>query len=220
MTETDDVNVPAIAIDGVTGSGKGTVRGIVAKKLGFNQLDSGVLYRALALVSIRKGISGSQNLAAAAACLHLKMVDHTVFLDGVDETVIIRSDEMGKAASIVAQIPEVRAALRGFQLSMRTLPGLVADGRDQGEIFDTRHRFFLEASAEIRAKRRVEQFTRMDLSADYETILAEINRRDESDFTRKVSPLKIHPRAWRIDTSNINAEETAEIILAHYGKPF
>jgi cytidylate kinase len=216
----DGTNTPVINIDGGAGTGKGTVRAIVAQRLGFHELDSGVLYRAVALRSLRNGIkiTETKQLEGIASSLDLKMTGEQVIFDGTDETTIIRSDEIGRLASVVAQIPEIRMALRRFQLGMRKLPGLVADGRDQGEIFDNSYRFFLETSPERRAERRVKQFeARQQQKADYDATLAEIVRRDEVDMNRKISPLKPHPLAWRIDTC-ISAVEVADIICGQYEK--
>ena len=100
---------------------------------------------------------------------------------------------------------------------MRKLPGLVADGRDQGEIFENSYRFFLETPPEVRAQRRVEEFKNTNEPLDYETVLTEILRRDESDINRSISPLKPHPRAWIIDT-RIPVEQVADIIIKLYLK--
>ena len=216
-TKINPLDTPVIAIDGFAGSGKGTARAIVAERLGFHQLDSGVLYRAVALQSHRKGLKKIKQLEAVASRLNVTFIGKRIILDGRDETRIIRSDKIGKIASVVAQIPEVRMALRRFQLGMRKPPGLVADGRDQGEIFDGSCRFFLETPAEIRAQRRVEEFKARRQKADYEKILAEIKRRDDADINRKISPLKPHPRAWFIDT-RIPAEEVADIIYGLFKK--
>jgi cytidylate kinase len=211
-------NVPVIAIDGGAGTGKGTTRSMVAKALGFHELDSGVLYRAVGLVCKLKGISDKINCGKEAANLEISIEGERIFINNEDMTSRLRSDECGKLASEMGQIPEVRAGLRQLQLNKRRPPGLVADGRDQGIIFDTPFRFFLQADPEERARRRVLQFEKMNIHADHETILAEILRRDDADKNRSIVPLIPHPEATIIDTTHLTPNEVVSIIVEAYRK--
>lgn len=211
-----DKTIPVITIDGGAGTGKGTQRTLIARLLGFNSLDSGVLYRAVGFKVYAGQIPLSDITSIEEIALNLNIVTkgNTVIIDNDDRTKIIRSDEIGgKYAALVAQIPEVRKALNHFQISMRKKPGLVSDGRDQGLIFDTPYRFFLETKPEKRAERRVKQFQRLELPADYNAILTEIIRRDDSDKNNPANPLRPHPNAMVIDNSNFTIKETARLIL-------
>lgn len=210
-----DTTIPVITIDGGAGTGKGTVRRMVAWVLKFHSFDSGVLYRAVGYKANCMNIpfSNETALVQIVKSLNIKTVDSRVFLDEVDTTSIIRSDDVGKLASKVAQIKSVRLALRHLQLSMRKPPGLVTDGRDQSTIFDTPLRFFLKTKAEERARRRVLQFQQMGIPANYDNILAEIIRRDESDTNNPANPLRPHPEATVLDTTNVTAKQVAGTIL-------
>lgn len=213
-----DLTIPVIAIDGGAGTGKGTVRRLVAQRLGFINFDSGVLYRALALKAKKIGVPHTEEavLIELAGTLNVTTEGETIFLDGVDETLTIRSDDIGKLSSVVSKIQGVRDQFHRLQLSMRRHPGLVADGRDMGYIFETPHRFFFVTAPEERARRRVKQFREMNIEADYEAILDEIQRRDYQDTTRTIRPLIPHPQAKIIDTTNDPADVIAEIIIEHY----
>jgi len=206
MTEGDRL-APVIALDGGAGTGKGTVRSRLAALLDFFSLDSGVLYRALGVVCSRKGLTVLPDMIAAAHSLNLRMDGEQVILDGHNETRIVRSDEGGKLASTISAIPEIRGALLEFQLKMRRQPGLVADGRDQCYIFDTPFRYFFVCNAEVRAERRVRQFRKAGLPANYQLIFDEIRRRDDADQTRLVQPLRPHPEALIIDNSTLSINE-------------
>ena len=211
-----DLDVPVITIDGGAGTGKGAVRSIVAKALGFHQLDSGALYRSVALIALENKITDISTLVEIADNLVFEMQDEKAILSGKDVSKEIRSDEVSNRASEISKIKEVRVALLKHELSMRKSPGLVADGRDMSAVFETEHKFFLVASPEIRAKRRVLQFESMGLPADYENILKEIKNRDDVDRTREHSPMKPHAGAHIIDVNIISAKEVADIILKSY----
>lgn len=213
-----NLSVPVIAIDGGAGTGKGTARSVIAHHLGFHSLDSGVLYRALGLMCHRTNLTTIPQMVEAALALDIQVDGERVLLCGKDETATVRGDEAGKLASNIGSISEVRQALLDFQLQMRKAPGLVSDGRDQGEVFDTPFRYFFVCDAEVRARRRVVQFERMNMPAEYDLILEEIRRRDIADETRIVQPLKPHPTALVIDTSHLTIEQMAETILTDYEK--
>lgn len=211
-----DLSIPVITIDGGAGTGTSTQRALIARLLGFHSLDSGVLYRAVGFKVYTEKIPLEDVTYITSIAHNLDIVSkgESVLLDGIDQTLPIRSDEIGgKYSALVAKIPQVREALHFFQISRRKAPGLVADGRDQGIVFDTPYRFFLETKAEKRAERRVRQFQKMKLPADYETILAEIIRRDNSDKTNPANPLRPHPKAMVIDNSDLAIKETARLIL-------
>lgn len=212
-----DLSVDVITIDGGAGTGKGTARREVALALGFHQLDSGVPYRAVGWLGNRLNLMDNERaLALLAEDLELRMDGDTIFLADKDLTAQIRSDEAAAFASRVAKMQLVRDALLDLQLCMRKAPGLVADGRDQGLIFNTPFRFFFITSPEIRAKRRVLEFQGRGQTADYEGILAGILERDEQDQRRTVNPLAPHPEAVIIDTSYITVAEVANRVIDEY----
>lgn len=207
---------PVVAIDGKARTGKGIVRFNVSKKLGFHQLDSGVLYRAVALRAIQTGEKSEARWIQFAQDLNITIEGECILLNGKDKTEEIRSLTVGTQASVVAQVQGVRNALLHFQLGKRQMPGLVADGRDQGEIFKGSYKYFLIASREVQADREFKRLKKEGRPAVYEEILEEIIRRDESDTKRSVSPLRPHCEALVIDTDPISAEKVAEIILDDY----
>lgn len=209
-----DLSVPVIAIDGGAATGKGTVRALVGAALGFHQLDSGAVYRVVGYECVRLGMMDTPMFwDDIASTIDISFKGEQVFLRGQDVTEYIRSEEIGKAASKVSQESAVREELMEFQLSMRKHPGLVADGRDQGLIFETPFRFFLTASPEVKAQRRVSQLIARGVVADYSTVLADIITRDEEDTKRKVKPLRPHPEARIIHTDYLSAQAVAEQII-------
>ncbi len=157
-TSSAQTSSPVIAIDGPSGAGKGTVAAEIAGRLGWRLLDSGALYRILGLTALRRGIDlhDGSALAALPGELDIAFSNNAVFVDGIEETLAIRDDRVGTAASVVAAAPEVRAALLATQHGFRRPPGLVADGRDMGTVVfpDATVKIFLTASAKARAKRR------------------------------------------------------------------
>jgi cytidylate kinase len=209
-----------IAIDGPSASGKGTVALLVAENLGFHYLDSGALYRIIALAAKRANIGwqASDKLAEMAKKLHIKFENEKVLLDGDDISEDIRTEEMGRGASEVAVHQPVRAALLDLQHSFRQMPGLVADGRDMASVVftDARLKIFLTASVEIRAERRYKQLTGKGLSANYDQILADLQQRDSRDKARSASPLTQTEDAILLDTSNKNIEEAVQFVLEAY----
>ena len=211
-----DLTIPVITIDGGAGTGKGAVRSIVARELGFHQLDSGALYRSVALISIEKNITKVSELVSVADNLIFQMKNNKALLRGRDVTTLIRSNQVADRASEISKIKEVRQALLKHELSAHLPPGLVADGRDMGEIFSTPYKFFLVATPEVRARRRVLQFQKLGHPSNYQDILKEILDRDEVDRTRDHSPFVAHSSAKVIDVNNISAQEVANIILTAY----
>lgn len=220
-------SVPVVAIDGPSGSGKGTIAQLVAQKLNWHLLDSGALYRVLALCAKNHGMSFENRDAITVLAAHMDVQFKStelngvpsVILEGEDVTDLIRTEEAGKGASLVAAIPEVRTALLDRQKAFRELPGLVADGRDMGTVVfpDACAKIFLTASAEERATRRVKQLQQRGLPADFDGILNAIKLRDEQDINRAVAPLVPADDAVILDSTGLNIEQVlsrvAEILL-------
>lgn len=217
MAGTDQI--PVVAIDGPGGSGKGTVSRIIARNLNWHFLDSGALYRLLALAAEQRGVSLEDEAALAALAPRLAIRfdpapqgDVAVYLDGQDVTDAIRSETAGNAASKVAALPAVRAALLERQRAFREPPGLVADGRDMGTVVfpDAVVKIFLTASAEERAKRRYKQLKEKGMDVNLTDLLKEIEARDARDMSRSVAPLRPAPDAHLVDTTGLTIEEVVE----------
>ena len=212
----DDPVVPVITIDGPSGSGKGTVSRMLARELGFHFLDSGALYRLLALAANRRGVPLDDEAGLAALCGELDIrfpadgAADVVLLDGEDVTPEIRTEAAGSGASRVAALPAVRAALLKRQRDFRAAPGLVADGRDMGTVVfpDAQAKFFLTASAEERAERRYKQLKEMGIESVFEDILADIRARDQRDSGRSVAPLRAAEDAQTVDTTELDIAAT------------
>lgn len=215
-------SIPVIAIDGPSASGKGTVAQRVAEALGFHYLDSGALYRGVALASIRRGINLENKLETSRIALNLNIEfpSYRVVLDGVDVTDALRAEEVGVAASRVAAYPEVRDALLDRQRAFRQPPGLAADGRDMGSVVfpDAVLKIYLTASAEERALRRYKQLIEKGMSASMSALLQEIRDRDTRDSARAVSPLQKCADAIELDTTGMSIEAAVTAVLAAYRK--
>jgi len=214
---------PVIAIDGPSGSGKGTVSRRVASALGWHLLDSGALYRLVALAGDRTGLAPDDEAGHArlAGTMEVRFdVDETgserVLLDGDEVTLAIRSERAGNAASRVAAWPSVRSALFETQRRFTRPPGLVADGRDMGSVVfpDAGLKVFLTASAEERARRRHKQLKEKGLSVNLAALSAEIAERDRRDATREVAPLVACQDAVVIDSTSLEVEAVVDKVLA------
>ena len=220
MTEPGDGLVPVIAIDGPTASGKGTVAARLASILGFRYLDSGALYRLVALAALERGVSpdNGDGLAALASAMRPRFFDGRIELDGREVTDAIRTEEVSRMASRVAVHPAVRTALLGLQLGFRRAPGLVADGRDMGTVVfpSASLKVFLTASVEARAERRYKQLIEKGLAANMRDLLADLRARDERDSNRAASPLRPAEDAYRLDSSTLSVDEVVAQILAWY----
>ncbi|HYC35191.1 MAG TPA: (d)CMP kinase [Usitatibacter sp.] len=207
-----------IAIDGPSASGKGTVAAHVAQRLGWHYLDSGALYRLVALAALRAGIDAGDEvgLARLAEGMEVEFGVGTVRLGGEEVQAALRSEEVGVAASRVAALPAVRHALLRRQRALRQPPGLVADGRDMGSIVfpDARLKVFLTAGVGTRAQRRYKQLMEKGMYAKIADVVEELRRRDERDSTRPVAPLKHYPDAFFLDTTEISVDAAVETILA------
>ncbi len=212
--------VPVIAIDGPSASGKGTVAGRVAAALGFHYLDSGALYRLLALAARRDGVAldDEAGLSALAGRIDIRFEGGDVWLDGARVGDELRSEETGGQASKVAALHGVRAALLDKQRSFRRAPGLVTDGRDMASVVfpDSACKIFLTASAEARADRRYKQLKEKGMSANIAALLQDIQARDERDSRRSAAPLQQAPGASLLDTTSLNIEQAVQEVLDRY----
>ena len=211
-----------IAIDGPSGSGKGTLSQLLAKKIGFHLLDSGALYRLVALAALKQGVNiqDERQVEQVAAQLDVRfdITDEStrILLSGEDVTSAIRNEIISMNASVVAAYPGVREALLKRQRNFRQLPGLVADGRDMGTtVFpDADIKIFLTASAEARAQRRYKQLVEKGESVDMNALIKDIQERDERDSKRTVSPLKPAADAILLDSTQMTIEEVLEAMLS------
>ena len=218
-------SIPVIAIDGPSASGKGTVAQRVAERLGFHYLDSGALYRLVAVAASKQNVALDHevDLARIARDLPVKFVGEQIFLNDVDVSNEVRSEATGGGASRVAALPLVREALLQRQRAFLQLPGLVADGRDMGSVVfpDAALKIFLTASAEIRAQRRCKQLIEKGLMVANEgdiftQILQDIVERDQRDASRAVAPLQCYPDARIVDTTDLSIDQAVNQIIQFY----
>ena len=218
------MSAPIITIDGPSGSGKGTVAGLLAERLGWHVLDSGALYRLVGLLVDRLGIdfNNESQVAELARKMKVEFTGGKVLLDGEDVSLAIRSETAGNSASKVAALPAVRQALLEWQREQARAPGLVADGRDMGTVVfpDAPVKIFLDASAEERAKRRYKQLMEKGLAANLATLTAEIRERDERDRNRAVSPLRPAEDALVIDSTVLSIDAVLDKLLEQARKAY
>jgi len=222
MTAPDLVNIPVISIDGPSGSGKGTIARQVAQALGWHLLDSGALYRLVAVAADAAGqIDASElELAQIAAGLEVRFGTNEdgkeqIWLAGEEVSGRVRAEECGLMASKIAALPEVRRALLQLQRDFRIAPGLVADGRDMGSMVfpDSVLKVFLTASADERAKRRYKQLKDKGIDVSLPALSRDIEDRDRRDCERKVAPLRPADDARMLDSSNLTIDEVTQMIL-------
>jgi cytidylate kinase len=210
--------VPVIAVDGPAASGKGTIAAAVAHALGFHYLDSGSLYRLVALQALRTGTGFHEKEALANFATHLDVafVAGKILLEGDDVTADIRSERVSTGASEVAVHGVVRAALIGRQRAFRREPGLVADGRDMGTVVfpDAPLKVFLTATAEERARRRYNQLIAKGISVTMDSLLRDIRERAARDAGRAAAPLRPAPDAVLLDTTELTIDEVVARVLS------
>jgi cytidylate kinase len=211
---------PVIAIDGPAASGKGTIAWNVARALGFHYLDSGSLYRLLALRSLERAIEPSDAARLVALCpsLDISFRDGRAMLEGRDVADALRTEEVSSIASRIAVHPSLRGALIERQRAFRVLPGLVAEGRDMGTVVfpDAQLKVFLTASAEQRAERRHKQLIANGISVSIEGLLRDIRERDARDSTRAAAPLVPARDAVILDTTDLSIAEVTDAVLAFH----
>ncbi|TWH64969.1 cytidylate kinase [Azomonas agilis] len=215
--------IPVIAIDGPSGSGKGTIASLLARHLGWSLLDSGAIYRLVALAAEYHQIPLDQEakLSELAAGLDVRFIPATeqspanILLEGQSVTDCIRTEQVGAGASKVAALPQVRAALLQRQRDFRQTPGLIADGRDMGTVVfpDAPLKIFLTASAEERARRRYLQLKDKSPDVTLTSLLGEINARDARDTQRAIAPLVAAPDALSLDSTSLSIDQVLKYIL-------
>jgi cytidylate kinase len=212
--------IPVIAIDGPSASGKGTVAALVAKALGFHYLDSGAIYRVTAFAAQRAGVPLDDETALAdlARWLDLRFEGVEIYLHGEAVGDAVRTEEAGRAASRIAAMPMLRAALLERQRAFREVPGLVTDGRDMGSVVfpDAIVKIFLTASCEERAKRRYKQLIEKGFDANLAALFQDLSERDARDAARAAAPLKQTADATLLDTTGLSIDEAVEQVLQRY----
>jgi cytidylate kinase len=215
-----DTAIPVIAIDGPSASGKGTVAREVARALNFHLLDSGSLYRLVALAALKSGIAwdNAKALEDLAIRLNARFAGDDIIMDNHIVTEEIRSEACSQGASRVAAVPEVRQALLLRQRAFKQSPGLVADGRDMGTVVfpEAGLKVFLTAGVEARAERRHKQLKQKGIAAIFAVLLEDLRARDERDMSRSAAPLKPSPDAFLLDTTDMTAAAATEQVLAWY----
>lgn len=214
------MDIPVIAIDGPSGSGKGTVSRAVARELGWHFLDSGAIYRCLALASEAEGVDPAdiEGLVDCASRMQLEFSAEdppSIFLNGLEVSHAVGRESTGNLASRIAGIGSVRQVLLDKQRSYRSPPGLVADGRDMGTVVfpDARVKVFLTASAEVRAVRRLKQLKEKGIDVNLDDLTREIEERDRRDRERQQSPLVKAEGALVIDSSDLSIDEVIHRVL-------
>jgi cytidylate kinase len=206
---------PVIAIDGPSASGKGTIASRVAQILGFHYLESGALYRLVALVALREGLKEEKAVAKAAEAMDVVFQGEEIFLEDEEVSMQVRHEAVGNRASEVARMPAVRQALLKRQRAFRRPPGLVADGRDMATVVfpDAELKVFLTARPEIRAERRYKQLIEKGIAANLASLSRDLEERDERDRKRPVAPLVPAPDSQVLDSSALSIDEVVERIV-------
>lgn len=222
MEQVSKLTPPVITVDGASGTGKGTISQLIANHLGWKFLDSGALYRVLALAAQKHSVALDNEAALHVLAAHLDVqfvargaLVPQIILEGEDVTETIRTEKIGNAASIVGALPEVRAALLSRQRVFREFPGLVADGRDMGSVVfpDAELKIFLLASPEERASRRLKQLKDRGINVILSNLVEELRERDRRDQERAIAPLRPAKDAICIETDHLTIEQVVERIL-------
>ncbi|MBQ7560015.1 MAG: (d)CMP kinase [Synergistaceae bacterium] len=208
-----------VTIDGPAGAGKSTVAKRAAHELGIKYLDTGAIYRAIALILAKSEIrpDSEEFLREALSEIKIELRENSVLVNDFDVSGEIRTPEVDELASIYSAVPAVREALLGLQKEQENYGSLVAEGRDVGSVVfpDAKVKFFLTASPEARAKRRYLERISKGKEADYEEILNSIKQRDINDSTREISPLSVPEGAVYLDTSDMTEDEVINFIINH-----
>lgn len=218
-----------ITIDGPAGAGKGVVSTLLAQRLGFTRLDTGAMYRAVALHAQKQGLELWENIAkkhledrlqSLLTDIHMEMNGKCVRLNGEDVSQAIRTPEVSMAASFISQFACVRQKLTELQRKIAQTTDLVAEGRDMGTVVfpDAQCKLFLTAKPEIRAERRRLQLKDQGVEMDFEAVLHEIQQRDEADSSRQIAPLSIPPDAIVVDSSYMDVKEVVNTMYEHVKK--
>ena len=214
----------SIAVDGPAGAGKSTIAKLVAKKLGFIYVDTGAMYRAMALYFLRNGIKASEEEKIAEACkeilvsLEYENGEQQVLLNGENVNGFIRTEEVGMMTSDTSKYPAVRAKLMDLQRELAKTKNVIMDGRDIGTCVlpDADLKIYLTASAQERARRRYKELVEKGVSCDFEQIKKDIIARDEQDMNREIAPLKRAEDAVLVDASDMTIEEVVARFLELY----
>ena len=209
------MSAPVIAIDGPSASGKGTIASRVANRLGFHYLESGALYRIVALLSLREDTLDEKRLVELGEAMDVAFEEGDILLGDEPITDKVRSELVGNRASEVARVPRLRQALLRRQRAFRRPPGLVADGRDMGTVVfpDAELKVFLTAGSEIRAERRYKQLIEKGIDANLRALSRDLRERDERDAKRAVAPLVPAPDSQVLDSSALSIDEVVERIV-------
>ena len=206
-----------ITIDGPAGAGKSSVAKRAAKKLGIKYLDTGAIYRAIALILAKSEINPDDNdfLREALSEIKIELRENSVLVNGFDVSSEIRTTEVDALASVYSAVPLVRKALLGLQQEQEKYGSIIAEGRDVGSVVfpNAKVKFFLTASPETRAKRRYQERISKGQDADYNEILKAIKTRDENDSHRELAPLSVPEDAIYLDTSDMTEDEAVDFII-------
>src|SRR5688572_10424065 len=209
---------PVIAIDGPSASGKGTIASRVAGILGFHYLESGALYRLVALIALREALEEEGAIARAAEAMDVSFLGEEIFLEDQEVSLQVRHEQVGTRASEVARMPAVRTALLKRQRAFRGPPGLVADGRDMATVVfpDADLKIFLTARPEIRAERRYKQLIDKGIAANLSSLSRDLEERDARDRNRPVAPLVPAHDSQVLDSSALSIDEVVGRIVGWF----
>ncbi|HZM37453.1 MAG TPA: (d)CMP kinase [Burkholderiales bacterium] len=212
----NEVRAAVIAIDGPSASGKGTIASRVAQVLGFHYLESGALYRLVALVALREGLTDEVAIANAAEAMDASFMGEEIFLEDQEVSLQVRHEQVGTRASEIARMPAVRAVLLKRQRAFRRPPGLVADGRDMATVVfpEAELKVFLTATPEVRAERRYKQLIGKGIAANLASLSRDLEERDSRDRNRSIAPLVPASDSQVLDSSALSIEEVVERIVA------
>ena len=209
-----------IAIDGPSGAGKSTVAKLLSKELGFEYIDTGAMYRALAYKAYQQNIDINENdIEEMLKTTNITYYDNQIYLDGENIAKQIREEVISKASSKISALKNVREKMVELQRKIAADKNVILDGRDIGTIVfpNADYKFFITASMEERAKRRFEQLKASNIEADYKIVLQDIIKRDENDSTRQFSPLRMAEDALLIDTTNLDIQSVIKTIAQYIG---